>query len=307
MEKDPQKDTKKSPLKIGLIVLFLLVALYLVWSYIAGDLLIKPTDQDKEPKITWLQKKKSDIPASEQKLDTGEKDPAALISLTPGQEEPTPPPPPEDQCKQTADKIRLFFEHLDTRDYIKGYRLKGISLEHFSRLISKLIANPPIIVRETDDLFAILNNMAHLYRVLGAQDVLLVKDILSHERELIEPILMLFERWSIIGPQCTDTDMPISLPLPGLYQYAGFFLNTLGGQSYLLRRQTNIRVLLRYYSVLILDRANSEGINIYGIDIRYHLNSIIDELDIAKDLSGRQDYLSNLFRIQEKYQVEYGN
>jgi len=306
MPQDPQKDKKHSPLKIGLIILFLLVVLYLVWSYIAGDLLIKPLDQDKEPKITWLQKEQEDISASEQKLVPEEKELSASVSLTPGQEEASPQTP-EKECKQTADKIRLFFEHLDTQDYIKGYRLKGTSLEHFNRLISKLLANPPIIVRETDDLFAILNNMAHLYRVLGAQNVLFVKDILSNEKELIEPTFMLLYKWSIIGPQCIGKDMPINLPLPGLYQYAGFFLNTLGGQSYLLRREIYVRVLLRYYSVLILDRANSEGINIYGIDIRYHINSIIDELDVAKDLSGRQDYISNLYRIQEKYQTEYGN
>lgn len=306
MSQDSQKNKKNSPLKIGLIILFLLISLYLVWSYIAGDLLIKPSDPDKEAKITWLQKEQQDIPASEQKLVPGQIEPPPLLSMKQGQEEPSPQTP-ENECKQTADKIKLFFEHLDTQDYLKGYRLKGTSLEHFNRLISKLIANPPIIVRETDDLFAILTNMAHLYRVLGVQDVLLVKDILSHERELIEPILMLFYRWSIIGPQCVDTDMPISLPLPGLYQYAGFFLNTLGGQSYLLRRETYIRVLLRYYSILILDRANSEGINIYGIDIRYHLNSVIDELEVVKDLSGQQDYLSNLFRMQEKYQAAYGN
>jgi len=306
MSQDSQKYKKNSTLKIGLIILFLLIALYLVWSYIAGDLLIKPSDPEKEAKITWLQKEQQDIPASEQKLVPGQIEPTPLLSLKPGQEEPSPQTP-ENECQQTADKIRLFFEHLDTQDYLKGYRLKGTSLDHFNRLISKLIANPPIIVRETDDLFAILTNMAHLYRVLGVQDVLLVKDIMSHERELIEPILMLFYRWSIIGPQCVDTDMPISLPLPGLYQYAGFFLNTLGGQSYLLRRETYIRVLLRYYSILILDRANSEGINIYGIDIRYHLNSVIDELDVVKDLSGRQDYISTLYRLQEKYQAVYGN
>ena len=47
--------------------------------------------------------------------------------------------------------------------------------------------------------------------------------------------------------------------------------------------------------------------NIYGIDIRYHLNSVIDELDVAKDLVGRQDYISTLANLQEKYQAEYGN
>ena len=306
MMQESREDKKPSPLKTGLIIVFVLTALYLVWSYIAGDLWIKPSDLDKEPKITWLKKGQQDKIPSEQKLTPDTKEPSAITSLTQG-EEVLSPLTPENDCKQTADRIRLFFEHLDTQAYIKEYKLKESSLEHFNRLISKLVANPPIIVRETDDLFAILNNMAHLYRVMGIQDVLLVKDILANERELIEPTMMLFNKWSVIQSQCTATDLPISLPLPGLYQYAGFFLNTLGGQSYLLRRQTFIRVLLRYYSILLLDRANSEGINIYGIDIRYHLNSVIDELDVAKDLNGRQDYISNLYRIQEKYQAEYGN
>jgi len=306
MMQESREDKKTSPLKTGLIIVFVLTALYLVWSYIAGDLWIKPSDLDKEPKITWLKKGQQDKIPSEQKLTPDTKEPSAITSLTQG-EEVLSPPTPENDCKQTADRIRLFFEHLDTQGYIKDYKLKESSLEHFNRLISKLVANPPIIVRETDDLFAILNNMAHLYRVMGIQDVLLVKDILANERELIEPTMMLFNKWSVIQSQCTATDLSISLPLPGLYQYAGFFLNTLGGQSYLLRRQTFIRVLLRYYSILLLDRANSEGINIYGIDIRYHLNSVIDELDVAKDLNGRQDYISNLYRIQEKYQTEYGN
>jgi hypothetical protein len=95
--------------------------------------------------------------------------------------------------------------------------------------------------------------------------------------------------------------------LPGLYLYAGFFLNTLGGQSYLLRRDPHIRVLLRYYSVLVLDRANNEGVNIYGIDIRYHLNSVIEEMDAAGNLADSQAYISNLLQLQEKYQAEYGN
>ncbi len=306
MKQDSREDKKTSPLKTGLIIVFVLTALYLVWSYIAGDLWIKPSDLNKEPKITWLKNGQQDKIPSEQKLAPDTKEPSSIASLTQG-EEVLSPPTPENDCKQTTDRIRLFFEHLDTQGYIKEYKLKESSLEHFNRLISKLVANPPIIVRETDDLFAILNNMAHLFRVLGIQDVLLVKNILANEGELIEPTMMLFNKWSIIQSQCTATDLPISLPLPGLYQYAGFFLNTLGGQSYLLRRQTFIRVLLRYYSILLLDRANSEGINIYGIDIRYHLNSVIDELDVAKDLSGKQDYISNLYRIQEKYQVEYGN
>lgn len=305
MSQDFQKDKKRSPLVTGLIILFILVALYLLWSYIAGDLWIKPiSGPDKEPKISWL-KKPAKVP-SEQTLTAGSQETPTAVSLSPGEESPLPPSK-EIECQQTAEKIRLFFEHLDSQAYIKKYRFKESSLEHFNQLIIKLLVNPPIVVRETDDLFAILNNMAHLYRILGTQDVLLVKDVLLNEKELIEPTFMLFNKWSIIESQCTANYLPISLPLPGLYQYSGFFLNTLGGQSYLLRRDIYIRVLLRYYSILTLDRANNEGINIYGIDVRYHLNSVIDELEVAKDLSGRENYILNLLQLQKKYQAEYGN
>jgi hypothetical protein len=306
MSENPKKSKNHSPLSIVLIIVALLAVLYLTWSYIAGDLWLKPSDPDKEPKITWLKKDtpEKDVVTKQEAVAEKEK-PAALVRLTPGDEEPLSPL--VNECIQTADKMRLFFEHLDSQEYIKAYHLKGSSLEHFNNLISKLIANPPIIVRETDDLFAILKNMAHLYRILGAQDVLLIKDILSKEQMLIEPTLALFDKWSVIESQCSGDDLPTKLPLPGLYLYAGFFLNTLGGQSYLLRRDPHIRVLLRYYSVLVLDRANNEGVNIYGIDIRYHLNSVIEEMDAAGNLADSQAYISNLLQLQEKYQAEYGN
>jgi hypothetical protein len=170
------------------------------------------------------------------------------------------------------------------------------------------MANPPVVARETDDLFAILNNMAHFFRILGLKDTLMVKDILMHEQELIEPSMALFYKWSEIAPECAaDVGLNIELPLTRLYEYAGYFINTLGGQSYLFRRELYLRALTRYYSILVIDRANSVDANLYGIDIRYTLDALIEEIQGNSALVNRQEYLENLMRLQEKYQARYSS
>ena len=59
-------------------------------------------------------------------------------------------------------------------------------------------------------------------------------------------------KWSEIETECTDVDLDIKLPLAGLYEYAGYFINTLGGQSYLFRRELYLRVLIRYYCLRLV-------------------------------------------------------
>jgi hypothetical protein len=119
--------------------------------------------------------------------------------------------------------------------------------------------------------------------------------------------MALFYKWSEIEPDCTDKDLTIKLPLNGLYEYAGYFINTLGGQSYLFRRALFLRLLIRYYSILTIDRANSVNTNRYGIDIRYTLDALISEIQSNGDLENRQKYLENLLKLQESYQAKYGN
>jgi hypothetical protein len=83
-----------------------------------------------------------------------------------------------------------------------------------------------------------------------------------------------------------------------LYEYAGFFLNTLGGQSYLYRRDSITRTLTKYYSVLILDMANRETMNPYGIDIRPHLTLIQEDLRNLGTLKNSDEYLARLKEIE---------
>ena len=306
MPKKPREKKRASPPLITFIILVLVGILYWGWSYLAGNLPWEESQEETKPQITWLEKKSEKTEADKPAVVTQIKEEEqATLHLTPG--ETLPSPAPQNECLQTADKILLFFEHLDRQVYIRKYVIKGSSLDHFKGLINKLIANPPVVIRETDDLFAILNNMAHFFRILGPKDILLIKDVLINERELIEPTMALIYKWSEIAPECPDVDLDINLPLTGLYEYAGYFINTLGGQSYLFRREHYLRVLIRYYSLLTIDRANNVDANRYGIDIRYTLDSLISEVQGSDDLVNSQEYLENLISLQESYQAKYGS
>jgi len=306
MSENPRRPKKRSstPL-ITFIIIVLAVILYLGWGFISGNMPWRQSNKDEAPKITWLAEETKQT-EPEQQVETIPSAETQDHSIHLGSDIIEKKSEKPDECLQTTDKILLFFEHLDRQNYIHEYNLKGSTRDHLKGIINKLIANPPVVVRETDDLFAILNNMAHFFRVLGPADILLIKDILINERELVEPTMALFYKWSEIEPGCPENDLNIKLPLPGLYEYAGYFINTLGGQSYLFRRSLFLRLLIRYYSILIIDRANSMDANLYGIDIRYTLDGLISELQANGDLENRQEYLENLVGIQEEYQAKYG-
>ena len=112
-------------------------------------------------------------------------------------------------------------------------------------------------------------------------------------------------RWSEIGQQDPDNNLGLTIPFAPLYEYAGFFINTLGGQAYLFRRDPRIRLLVRYYAVLIIDRANDQHMNRHGIDIRVTIDSLIDEMEATRLLRGREEYLARLVALQTKYQSRY--
>lgn len=307
MSENPRRPPKRSSgTVITILIIVLAGALYLGWSYLSGNFPWQQPQEDGSPKITWLEKKGAERETIQQVETVSQKEgERATLHLARGEAQSSPEPPNE--CLQTADKILLFLEHLDRQNYIREYTLKGSSRDHMNGIINKLMANPPVVVRETDDLFAILSNMAHFFQVLGPKDILLLKDVLINERELVEPIMALFYKWSEIEPECSNNNLNTKLPLTGLYEYAGYFINTLGGQSYLFRRALSLRILIRYYSILIIDRANSVDVNRYGIDIRYTLDALISEIESNGDLENRQEYLENLIRLQESYQAKYGS
>ncbi len=184
---------------------------------------------------------------------------------------------------------------LDTRDYIKAYNLEQGTFVRFSEVLEKLAYNPPVISGETNDLYTLLSNAAHFYRRIGKEDIRLVKEILDREHDHIEPWMAVLYQYLVKGSQ----ERRLMINIGQLYEYAGFFLNTLGGKAYLYRRDPLTRTLTQYYSVLILDKANKEKMNPYGIDIIPHVDLLKEELKIHKGLSSTKEYLAVLEGIEK--------
>jgi hypothetical protein len=105
------------------------------------------------------------------------------------------------------------------------------------------------------------------------------------------------------GQECVSGKKKLEIPFTSAYEYAGFFLNTLGGRSYLFRRDPGTRLLVSYYAVLLLDQANTRHLNSYGIDITEHLPRLIQEMEASNGLTNKEEYLDKLYELAEKYQA----
>jgi len=205
-------------------------------------------------------------------------------------------------CKELERRITAFFEYLDKEEYITAYQPDRQTLNLFKKMVAQITGPLPIITGETRDILTLLRNMAHFYRILGKKRIKLIKTVLKNESDVMEPVLATFFAYLFKGNHCSNNIIAY-LPLEVSYTYAGFFLNTLSGRSYLFRRDSNIRILLSYYSVLVLDRANDEKTNIYGIDIRPYINFSMFDIVNRKGLMYQDQYLSKLVSLKKKYQM----
>jgi hypothetical protein len=302
MPRNPDKPGSHTALVIlSLLALFIAGALVLNWKNLVGYLNPPPAHEMKDQLLRQPDRLEQ------------EGEPAAEIQATPPLSQPAAPSPEEqapiDFSKKTClelDKLMQdYFTRLDNQDFLNDYELRDNSHQRFRQIVESLLANPPIVARETDSLFTILTNTAHFYRILGKENILMLKDVLLHSGESLETDFAMFYQWSITGRNCSGSETGIDLPLQGLYEYSGFFLTTLGGQAYLFRRDTRQRLLIKYYCLLILDRANAQILNRHGIDIIPHLESLTREMEVAETLIHKEQYLRVLRSLQDKYQAYY--
>jgi hypothetical protein len=199
-------------------------------------------------------------------------------------------------------QIAAFFAYLDEKDYVKAYKLNGGTYNQYELSVKKLSAKLPIVTGETDSLYNLFLNIAHFYRVIGKKRIYLARDILKNESEITESIIKTFYLWYSFE-RTADESIKGRPPLAVLYEYAGYFLNTLGGRSYLLRRDSKIRILTTYYFILILDRANDKGLNSDGIDIRPHIELALNDIPNQLGLIHQKEYLLQLENLKKKYKL----
>ncbi|MFP4571976.1 MAG: hypothetical protein ACLFNW_03290, partial [Desulfobacterales bacterium] len=204
----------------------------------------------------------------------------------------------DEDCARLELQIRSFFDYLETNRGI-GSDEKS-AYEIFADMTEDLAETPPLVSGETRNLSNLLKNRAHFFRVLGKDRIKLVIAVLRSDKDVLEHAMHNFYRYFVLEKCCEDY-FGSCIPEETLYEYAAFFLDTLSGQSYLMRRDAPIRTLVRYYSVLILDRSIEKGLNRYGIDVRDRIEEVADEINARNDLHFQKRYIKRLNTLREKY------
>ena len=304
-EPEPANRAKKSSLvPITLISLFLCTALAGLWLFLAPSSPLKNPGGHKQRQLAVHNTGKPTASSPpDQQVNSPDKD-----QITGNQGPPVgktgsaePAGQEKDQrCKALAARLHGFFSLLDREEYFQQFHVGLPAQQYFLKLAKKLLNNPPVVARETDDLYTMLKNMAHFFRVIGGRNITIIKTILDRERATVEDIAADLYQWTT-GPECDEPEFSLRVSTDQLYQYAGFFLNSISGRSYLFRRDSRSRLLVNYYSILLVNEANKEGNNRYGIDLRPLIPRAIDEIEHSDQLIYKERYLDTLYELLEKY------
>jgi|GEM_PF-337992 len=196
-------------------------------------------------------------------------------------------------------RVMKFFFYLDQKGYLAAHGIPGTSYDYFKSIVGRLIAASPVISGESQDMLTLLKNITYFFGALGKNDTLLVRDILNSESEVIEPTIKLLYLW-LDPSNSIQAPGRITIPFEKQYEYAAFFMQTIGGKAYLFRRDAKTRQLVSYYCLLIIDRANQETLNKYGVDIRPLVSSLLAELQSSKVLADKQGYIAALTIIKKR-------
>ena len=213
---------------------------------------------------------------------------------------PAAEPPAREKLLATEEierRVKAFFAYLDSRDYVKTYDLPGGVYEEYVLSVEALSANPPRVAGETESLYEMLKNVSYFFRAMGRKRVQLAAEVIKKEPEIMEPAMRVFFQW-YTGPLETMRGKP---SLKTMYACASFLVDTFGGRSYLLRRDSRIRLLSIYYCIQVLDRANDQKMNPNGIDIRPLIASATRDIRSQTGLAYQKNYLAELERLARKY------
>ena len=215
-----------------------------------------------------------------------------------------PPVWPEDltnpqNCEQVEAALARVCSRLDERDYVREVAPVGGACGLIRAVAEELAANPPNISSELESYETILDNVFHLFRVVGRKRLDLLRRIQWEEQELAEPAAMALYRWVVSRETCARSGTTTLRPEP-LYDYAGFFFTTMGGQAYLRRRAPRIEALASLYALLIVDRAQQSGLNPAGVDPRPEIQRTRALIE-TEPLVFREHYLLLLDQMADRW------
>jgi hypothetical protein len=244
-------------------------------------------------------------PATDEgKLSSGEKPGSVKEEAGPGQvvreKIALRPYAEEPDCKQIEEDVEAFFQYLDQKKFVQHLGSGTDAYARFKRIIKRLAADPPIPAGEGIDPRIIIQNVYYLYRILDRTDIRLIKDVVVNEKDIMELNLHMFYKWLTLGGRCPDNE-GLRPSLKALYHYAGFFLNTIGGRAYLFRRSEGLRLLVSYYSVLIVHEADKQGKNYYGIDVFPFIDPLKQEISYYPNFEFQNEYIDQLNKMEDYY------
>jgi hypothetical protein len=193
---------------------------------------------------------------------------------------------PEGRARRSAQAAAFMADRALARGYAQ-----------FVAAVEALSANPPRVAGETESLYEMLKNVSYFFRAMGRKRVQLTAEVLKKEPEIMESAMRVFFQW-YTGPLETMRGKP---SLKTLYASASFLIDTFGGRSYLLRRDSKIRLLSIYYCIQVLDRANDQKMNPNGVDIRPLIAAATRDIGSQKGLAYQKQYLAELERLARKY------
>ncbi|MGD8370304.1 MAG: hypothetical protein PVF76_07330 [Syntrophobacterales bacterium] len=203
-------------------------------------------------------------------------------------------------CRELEESLRAFCNYLDATETLRSQKAYRDCWTLLNDIFAILEKSPPTISGEAYRPSIIIQNSFFFFRSLRKERINIVREVLKYEADLAEPLMGSLYHWLMKGRKCNKSpSSPANLDV--LYQYAGFFLNTLGGHSYLYRRDSRIRLLTIYYAILAVHEANLQGLNELGLDLRFFLPLIFHEIQSRNDLLYAEEYLQKLSNLQLHY------
>ncbi|MEN8140281.1 MAG: hypothetical protein ABFR97_03560 [Thermodesulfobacteriota bacterium] len=205
----------------------------------------------------------------------------------------------DENCLATIEEMDNFFTYLDRQDYIKKYQLPGGSKKYVAQQIYKLLHSPPAIQNGAGTTMGTISNHAHLFRTMGGQNLAIIRAIIEKEPDRLEEVSAAAYRWLTLSPKCPNHFFTISPQMAEIYPYANFFLNSAGGQAYLRRRNEPVRLLATYYALLVARQSNQAGLAATSQANAQTLAKLISDLESSTELSHRDEYLANLYKMRK--------
>ena len=289
---------------ISILLLFAIFAGLIVWQWdglvekIAGEKI-------KEERQGWMertQELESIIQESQQGKESKPILPAERLSQVFGPASPLVKgaSPRSLKCQELEESLRAFCRYLDAGEIFRSQKTYRDSWAFFNSILESLQRRPPVIDAEPYRPSTIIENTFYFFRVLGKEKIDIIREVIKYESDLAEPLMGIIYYWLMTGRNCNKPPSPSSA-LKFMYNYAGFFLNTLGGHSYLFRQDSKVSLLTVYYSILVIHEANMKELNEVGFDLRLFLPHIFQEIQSRNDLIYAEDYLQTLTNLQLQY------